>query len=81
MVRSLRSRGGEIPAFAPRDLACLDYQNIPALFNRSICSADAFIAPDTYPVLGDIPPSISRLTLPPAHSVSRYCSSAAITSL
>ena len=64
-VRSLRSRGGEIPSFAPRDLACLDYQNIPALFNRSICSADAFIAPDTCPVLGDIPPSISRLALPP----------------
>ena len=26
-VRSLRSRGGEIPEFASRDLACLDYQN------------------------------------------------------
>ena len=42
-VRSLRSRGGEIPEFASRDLACLDYPNISAPIGRNICLADAFL--------------------------------------
>ena len=57
-VRSLRSRGGEIPEFASRFLACLDYQTF---LRPLVATSDNRCIPIVCPVLGDISPSISRL--------------------
>ena len=73
-VRSLRSRGGEIPEFASRDLACFDYQNNSQHIHTAPCGATSafadalgvkytpgFIAPvmgDTYLKQHDAPEDI-----------------------